>query len=652
MKTYLLLIVLIAWFPASEARESSLGEPVTVFTVKSGDYATLRSAILAAEDLPGVAQINLVDGPGGTTVTRFPGVSAGSSGALPDLSEGHIWIRGNCSSPCRFSLDAGAPDNTRLVLLTDSAVLEVENMALRRFGTDQNGGVILAKGSSGVFLREVEVSDNFAGGYGGAISVEGNATMSVINSYFARNIAFLGSDLNIGSKPLTGPAATIEGTSFVNGMGEVALENSDGNANVRYSTINHQFDGIASNAQVFLWGNVLDDIDISESTSSSESAPGNNTKALCNENGKGTFNSQGYNIAADSSCSLDQATDLSRTDPKLELDESGLLVPQAGSPAIDSGAIEATVFEDETLASLPCGYRDATGTARPQDANGDGVFECDRGAVEVAGTGQVVDGHSSVFYNPDRNGEGNYVEILDDSQAVVYTFTYNPEGDGPAWFLGVGEVNGNSIILNDLFRPTGTPFGDEFDAGEVEFTPAGSMSMVFPDCQASAPGGNIAYTGDAGLGYEGLVSRATRLAHITGCGNETPDPNAGLSGSFYDPARNGEGLIVEWLTNGDVLVVFFTFDMQGNQLWLFGQAAANGKSVTMSAVYPTGFTPWGRNYDPDEVSLDAWGTFTLNWTGCNTLSFQYTSDVAGFGSAMRNYTRLSKLAGTNCPSFP
>jgi len=176
--------------------------------------------------------------------------------------------------------------------------------------------------------------------------------------------------------------------------------------------------------------------------------------------------------------------------------------------------------------------------------------------------------------------------------------------------------------------------------------------MVFPDCEAAPPGGNIAYTGDEDLGFEGLVTRATRLANIMGCGNLTPDPNAGLSGSFYDPARNGEGVIVEWLSNGDVLVVFFTYDADGNQFWLFGQAAANGKTVTMNVVYPSEFTSWGRGFNPDDVALDTWGTFTLTWTDCNTLTFQYNSSVEGFGSGTRNYVRLSTLAGTSCPAFP
>ncbi len=273
------------------------------------------------------------------------------------------------------------------------------------------------------------------------------------------------------------------------------------------------------------------------------------------------------------------------------------------------------------------------------------------GAMEVAGSGQIVNGHSGAFFNPLRDGEGTYVEILNDTTAIVYTFTYRPDGSGPAWFIGVGEVRDNGIIIDDLLRPVGTSFGDGFDQNDIEFTPNGGMSMVFPDCAASAPGGNVAYSGDAELGYEGLITRAARLSHITGCGAETPHPNAGLSGSWFDPARDGEGIIVEWLPNGDVLVVFFTYDQDDNQMWLIGIGQASGKSVTMDALYPATFSRWGADYDTADVTISNWGSFTLNWSDCDQLAFDYISTVAGFGSASRAYSRLSRLSGTQCPGF-
>lgn len=642
MKKYLLLTFVFACFSVADARDSDLGSPVSVTIIEAGDLPEMNRFMDVAEITPGLHQMDIVPSSSGETVTF---------GSLRGPTKGLVLINGRrCPNRCRFEPDESTPD-VRFIRLSGSAVVELDGVEVANYHSSGNGGAILVEDSAELYIRDSVFENNSAGGQGGAIYTFGKSFLSLAYSRLYYNTSGLyGDHIGVESEPSKFPVAFEGlGNMYYSFGGSTGFENPLGALEIHSSSF---FDesGINSTGGAWMLNSVLGPSGGSDQRLESKSS--SRVEALCNDFGTGAFESMGYNIASDDSCSLDQATDLPDTDSMIAMNDEDLLEPLPGSPAIDSGPIDAMVMGGGPLAALPCGYRDFSGMGRPQDANGDGVFECDRGAMEVKGSGEVVAGHSSVFFNPDRNGEGNYVEILQGGRAIVYTFTYNPEGTGPAWFLGAGEVNGNSIILDDLFRPSGTSFGDGFDASQIEFTPAGSMSMVFPDCQASAPGGNIAFTGDVGLGYEGLITRSTRLAHITGCGVETPAPNAGLSGSFFDPARNGEGLIVEWLTNGDVLAVFFTYDTEGNQFWLFGQAAANGKSVTMNAIYPTAFTPWGRSYNPNDVSLDAWGTFTLSWIDCNTMTFQYSSTVGDFGAATRNYTRLSKLAGTDCPAFP
>ena len=612
---------------------------------------------------------------------EFDGPVEGTDAALPNIT-GTVAIEPLDPSrgPITFRPEPGSLGEFRLA--TVDGLLNIYNSNIENFGIGSgNGGAILANDGSLVQTFHCRFQGNFAGGNGGALGTSGRAVLGTYNTEFRENrcsgvggaisieetshmrmdrclfddnnAGVFGCDVNVSSNgtDALGYALFMSNNVFQSNCPNVLMENPFGRVFSSSDTFSHPENGIDSTAYLKLFGGLFNIAGVEDRLQAAGQPPPK-TQAMCNDFGTGAFASAGYNISADASCGLDQSTDLSGTDPMVDADANGYPMPQPGSPAIDSGATDVMVFEGHSLAMLPCGYRDVAGTARPQDANGDGVFECDRGAMEVPGAGAIVPGHSAVFFNPARNGEGNYVEILDDGRAVVYTFTYNPEGNGPAWFIGVGEHAGNSIVMDELFRPAGTAFGEAFDADEIVFTPAGSMSMVFPDCTADAPGGNIAYTGNEELGYEGLITRATRLAHITGCGGETPSPNAGLSGSFFDPARNGEGVIVEWLTNGDVLVVFFTYDPDGRQFWLFGQAAANGKTVTMDAVYPTGFTPWGSNFNPDDVMLSTWGSFTLTWTDCNTLVFEYNSTLPGFGAATRNYTRLSTLAGTACPMFP
>ncbi|MGB5488095.1 MAG: choice-of-anchor Q domain-containing protein, partial [Lysobacterales bacterium] len=429
----------------------------------------------------------------------------------------------------------------------------------------------------------------------------------------------------------------------------VSVENPFGAMGISANTFIHAGNGIDSTATAQLSGNIFQG-----------PPPGNQLNALspgsskpeaaCNDFGSGAFVSKGYNISTDASCSLNQVSDQPNTDPLLSLNQNGLPILNPGSPAIDAGSDSVLVFDGEDMAVLPCGYMDINGMARPQDGDGNGGFECDTGASEFLGTGSMQAGHSGAFYNALRNGEGNYVEMLSDNVAVVYTFTFRPDGSGPSWFIGVGDIRANSIVIEDLLRPTGTSFGSGFDPDAIDYSDAGGMSMIFPTCDAGGGGGGVAYSGNPELGYEGLLSRAQRITSITGC-NNTPTANAGLSGSFYDPARNGEGLIVEWLTNGDVVAIFFNYDQNGDQFWTFGIGTASGKSVTINALYPAASTVWGRNFNPGDVDLQPWGTFNLTWTACDSLDFDYNSTVPGYGSGSYDYTRVSTLQSTTCPSF-
>lgn len=495
-----------------------------------------------------------------------------------------------------------------------------------------------------------------------------NSTVFVDNSVVSLNTAEIqGCDVLLENDPLTSVNVQFSGSVFgtSNCQGSRVSGNSPTAALLKFTHV----EGSSGGDSRFVDGGSEDDllkfngfesIFLDEQSGSNQSSayhlegssrPAMKPEAFCAPGSPDSVVSLGYNISSDDSCNLDQSTDLTNTDPLMSApDELGIRSPLPGSPAIDFGPSELVKFDGDDGPSLPCGWRDILGLGRPQDGNGDGVFECDAGAVEVQGAGEIVPGHSGAFYNSLRNGEGEYVEILNDTTAVIYTFTFNPDGSGPAWFVSLADVVGNSLVSRTLNRPVGAGFGEAFDPDDVDFTNIGGMSMVFPACETAPVAGNIAFSGDEALGYHPLITRAERITHIAGCGMKTtPHANAGLSGSFFDADRNGEGLIVQWLPDGTVLAIMFTFAPNGEQMWITGTGMASGNSVTIEAVYPTGFTSWGSGFDAEEVQLSPWGKFTLTWTSCSSLTFEYDSDLPAYGSATRNYSRLTSLAGLGCP---
>lgn len=545
--------------------------------------------------------------------------------------------------------------NNTPLSFTGNATLDMFRTQLVGNSSPGYGGGVFADDNAHIISVESQVFNSTAVLGGGGMALLGNATAAIFRCIMSgnhtggpgRDIFMTGSNRD--------PLATdlyIEGCQFSGpvGSGASILPETGSTAGVQINLVTKSgSNGIDPRVRIDLMGSNFWDEDSfgpQLQLDNGDSKP----EVLCGNSEGLDFRSLGYNTASDDSCNLDQPTDRTNTDPMLEANGLGIYVPEPGSQAIDSGPTEAFIFSDD-LETLPCGYKDLLGLGRPQDANNDGVFECDRGATEVPFPYTLTPGHSAAFFNFLRNGEGQYVEMLNANTAVVYTFTQRPDGGGSMWFIGVGYVLGNSIVIDQLLRPTGTSFGDGFVAEDITNEFVGGQSMVFNDCEATSPGGSVAFSGNHAVGLEALMTRAQRLSNILGCGDITPHPNAGLSGSYFLPARNGEGIVVQWLPDGQVLVIFFTYDLENNQQWVIGIGQSDGFSVTMDALYASGNSEWGSDYNQDDVVLTPWGTFELTWTECGGVQFSYNSTVSGYGSATRPYQRLSTLWDTTCPGF-
>ncbi len=625
----------------------------------------------------------------------FSNAFGSSTNALPVIT-GNLVIRGNGGTA---RLDAAA-GGFRLLTVGTGGRLRMEQLTVRGFQVDGDGGAVLVQAGGELRVASSTFSDNAAGGNGGAIAMPlSSAVLSrgetlLADSIFAGNSAQRGGAVDFFTSEsfpaapddnLFVQAATGSGNAHAI-VRNVFRDNQAGSFSrgcaVEWSVLPGLFDlglegnvfedstagctGIQFNAaegRVILHGNLISSGGDALATERSEPVPEPEIIALSNAidrrlNTKAcrafiNLTSVGYNAASNVSCLLEDATDLNEADTALsEPDPRGVRSPLASSVLVDSGPAEPVILGEQQALVLPCGWRDINGLGRPQDGNGDGIYECDIGPVELAGAGEISAGHSGAYFDAGRNGEGQYVEILDDGSALIYTFTYRPDGGGPAWFIASATVAGNSLVADQVLRPLGTRFGEGFDAGNIWFSPWGGMSMVFPTCSAVEVPGRVSYSGSAAQGFGPVMAGAERLSQIAACGSgAAPAVNAGLSGSFFDPARNGEGLIIQWLTDGSVLAIFFTYDPDGNQMWVFGSGQPDGNRVVLDALYPTGFTSWGADYDAGEIVLENWGSMTLEYQGCDALAFSYDSLAPGYGQASRQYSRLSRLAGVSCPSF-
>lgn len=606
-----------------------------LFHITSGDEAALHHAVVEA-NVRGPDKHNRVTIANSGEPFRFlrPAEPEGMN-ALPSLTGSLTVVRALTDDPpIVFTRDENAVAPLRLFEVMGEGSLSLVDFDVSGF-VAPTGGAILESGNGELYLERCFFHGNRAGVEGGAVAMTGQIRGEILHSRFAGNDAPGGCAIALAGSNAPDHPFRVTESLFSGVCPGQQLQQSDNTL----ALDGNSFAGaaIATQGTARLLRNAFD------------GAGG----ASCTASGPGALLSLGWNIAIDSSCQLTGENDQPSADPLLSpVDSQGFMTPLAGSPAVDIGPESLLTGDDDAEPQLPCYWKDATGLGRPQDGNDDGRFECDAGAVETAGTGRVEAGHSGAFYNSLRNGEGVYIEILENGGAVIYTFSYRPDGSGPAWLLGLADVVGNSLVTTALVRPEGAVFGEEFNSADISFRDWGGMSVVFPDCAAGDRPGNMAYSGNREQDYEPLITRARRISNIAGCegGAEAPVANAGLSGSFYDPARNGEGLIVEWLTDGRVLAIFFTYDPAGGQMWLFGAGQPEGRSVTIDALYPTSFTAWGETFDPEDVELSPWGSMSLAYSDCDHLTFSYQSTVEGYGSAVREYSRLSKLEGLDCPA--
>ena len=122
------------------------------------------------------------------------------------------------------------------------------------------------------------------------------------------------------------------------------------------------------------------------------------------------------------------------------------------------------------------------------------------------------------------------------------------------------------------------------------------------------------------------------------------------SGSWYDPQRNGEGFVVQVLSDESALVTWFTYPAEGEpgrQAWLIGQGAVSGNRIVIDAMQRPAGATFGPDFDPADVVREHWGSLELTFTDCNTAAADWSGPPA-FGSGSMELARLSYIDDVEC----
>ena len=126
------------------------------------------------------------------------------------------------------------------------------------------------------------------------------------------------------------------------------------------------------------------------------------------------------------------------------------------------------------------------------------------------------------------------------------------------------------------------------------------------------------------------------------------------SGTWFDPARSGEGWLVqqsgaplERLTS----VVWFTYDLDGQALWLTGTAIEQDGRVDLT-LYRTGGTRFGADFDAGDVTMSVFGQLRFDFSDCGHAHLEFAADDARYGAFDRDLVRLTRpdVVSAECAS--
>jgi len=148
--------------------------------------------------------------------------------------------------------------------------------------------------------------------------------------------------------------------------------------------------------------------------------------------------------------------------------------------------------------------------------------------------------------------------------------------------------------------------------------------------------------------------RLTRLTQPAGvnCGT-TPTttatgPIAAATGAWYNPATDGQGLVLESLSGGLLLATWYTQGPSptGGQSWFTGVGTINGNQafINMTIVDGGRFIP---NFNPAAIVRRTFGAMTLRIDSCSAGNVSW-SFGDGYGNGSMPLTRITTPAGVVC----
>lgn len=263
---------------------------------------------------------------------------------------------------------------------------------------------------------------------------------------------------------------------------------------------------------------------------------------------------------------------------------------------------------------------------------------------------------TGLYFDPTRSGEGFSYELLSESKIWLQWFTYDNSGK-QRWYSALGSYKANTIYIENLSQGSGGIFGNQFDSENISYSDFGSLEIIFTS-PVDDGNGNLVYSAKAlfkDVNGKKLRTEFKQITRVLGAlpsiiippPSVTESKSALISGSWYNQNRSGEGYIIEVLVDNTAVVLWYTYDLDGNLMWLLdsgGTVTVDGDKINLDfdSLVVTEGGVFGAAFNADDVNRTPWGElhFSLSCSK-KTGTLNYTSSINGFGSGEYSIVQLT-----------
>jgi hypothetical protein len=121
-----------------------------------------------------------------------------------------------------------------------------------------------------------------------------------------------------------------------------------------------------------------------------------------------------------------------------------------------------------------------------------------------------------------------------------------------------------------------------------------------------------------------------------------------MSGSWYNAAESGHGIMLDLIDPGHAWMCWFAFDLDGNRAWICALGNISGDTIVFASAFMVDGGKFPPLFNPAAVTSVAWGSITVTFTGCNSGTMQWTTSAPHFQSGSMPLSRVTSLWGLSC----